>query len=263
MEDIRNETPEYQNTADLHNKDILLGIVNAVQCHPLAALNAIKYIIRVLSQHKEATAGSGFVAMMAGNEHWARQHFLTYKPDSPSIMETFEVSRTRLSKPDTQALALMNFLSLIETKGKEDFDFRDFFFEHSCPIPSENFPDHQILGAENFRLQELFSELEKVSFGERLQTSKPFQFHPLWLECTRHTMGPEGLIRYARQILLVSYHTICVDHGVVNITPDIDDSFLRHVCKCLQVCGSFKIGLDDLELPAKVSKFFNVVQCAN
>ena len=260
MEDIRNERPEYGRTADLYNRDTLLEIVNAVRGHPLAASNAVKYIIRVVSQYKEATAGSRFVAMTAGNNYQARQHFLNYSPDSPSIMETFEVSQSRLSKPDAQARALMNFLSLIETEGEEDFDFRDFFFEHSCPVPPKDFPDHPILGAESFQLQDLFSELEKVSFGERLQTSRPFQFHPLWLECTRHSMGPKGRIRYARQVLLICYHTICVDHGIISIIPDIDDSFLPHVRKCMQVCGSFKIGLDDLKLPAKVSKFFKVVE---
>src|SRR4051794_41143183 len=101
MEGIRNETPEYQNTGDLYNQDILLQIVDAVQGHPLAASNAINYIVRILSQYKEATAGSRFVATMTGNNYKARQHFLTYKPDAPSIMETFEVSQTRLSKPDT------------------------------------------------------------------------------------------------------------------------------------------------------------------
>jgi len=174
-------------------------------------------------------------------------------------MGTFEVSQIRLSKPDAQARALINFLSLIETEGEDDFDFRDFFFEHSCPISTEKFPDHAILGAESFQLQELFSELEQVSFGERLQTSKPFQFHPLWLECTRHSMGPKGLIRYARQVLLICHHMMCVNHRMVDITSDTDDSFLPHVRKCLQVCGSFKIGLDDLKLPAEVSKFFKVI----
>jgi hypothetical protein len=263
VEDVRNETPEYRSRTDLYNQDVLLQIVNAVRGHPLAASNAVKYIVRVLSQYKEATAGSRFVAMMAGNDYKTRQHFLTYKPDSPSIIETFEVSQIRLTKPDIQARALMNFLSLIETEGKEEEDFRDFFFEHSCPVPPETFPDHQLLSAESFELQELFSELEKVSFSERLQASKPLEFHPLWLECTRHTMEPEGRIRYARQVLLICYHTICVDHGVLNITSDIDDNFLRHVCKCIQVCRSFQIGLDDLELPAKVFQFFKVIECVN
>jgi hypothetical protein len=53
---------------------------------------------------------------------------------------------------------------------------------------------------------------------------------------------------------------MCVDHGMVEIPPDTDDSFLPHVRKCLQVCGSFKIGLDDLKLPVKISKFSKVVR---
>jgi hypothetical protein len=244
----------------LYNQDVLHEIVNAVGCHPLAASNAVKYIVRILSQYKEATAGSRFVAMMAGNNYQARYHFLNYRPDSPSIIETFEISQIRLSKPDIQARALMNFLSLIETEGGEDFDFRDFFFENSCPISLQEFPDYQLLSAESFELQELFNELEKVSFGERLQTSKPFQFHPLWLECNRHTMGPEGRIRYGRQVLLICYHKICVDHGVANITAEVNDHFLRHVSRCLRACTSFRIGLDDLGLPVEVSRFFKPVE---
>jgi hypothetical protein len=57
---------------------------------------------------------------------------------------------------------------MIETEGEEDFDFRDFFFEHSCPVPPKEFPDHEILASGSFQLNELFSELEKVSFGERV-----------------------------------------------------------------------------------------------
>lgn len=69
-------------------------------------------------------------------------------------------------------------------------------------------------------------------------------------------MGPNGRVQYARQVLLICYHTMIVDHGNINITLDCDDSFLPHVRKCLQVCKSFKIGLDDLKLGAKVSKVF-------
>jgi hypothetical protein len=35
---------------------------------------------------------------------------------------------------------------------------------------------------------------------------------------------------------------------------------MPHVLKCLQVCRSFKIGLDDLKLPRKVSKFFKGIE---
>ena len=141
---------------------------------------------------------------------------------------------------------------LIETEGEGDFDFREFFFEHSCPVPTEEFPDHELLASGILHLNELFSELEKVSFGERVQSLKPFQFHSLWLECTRHSMGSEGRIRYARQVLLICYHAIIVDHGNTDITANCGDSFLPHIRKCLQVCKSFRIELDDLKLPGNI-----------
>jgi uncharacterized SAM-dependent methyltransferase len=53
---------------------------------------------------------------------------------------------------------------------------------------------------------------------------------------------------------------IIVDHGNVNVTQDSDDSFVLHVRKCLQVCKSFKIALDDLNLATKVSKAFRDIE---
>jgi hypothetical protein len=112
MEDIRaNERDDYEKTADLYDRKTLLEIVNSVQGHPLAASNAIKYIIRVLSQYKGTSAGNRFVAMLRSNDYKARRDFLDHKPDSPSIMETFQVSQKRLSEPDGQARTLMHFLS--------------------------------------------------------------------------------------------------------------------------------------------------------
>ncbi|KAE9380791.1 hypothetical protein N431DRAFT_459708 [Stipitochalara longipes BDJ] len=255
MENMRShERDDYDKNADLYDQATLIKIVKAVQGHPLAASNA------VVSQYKEVTAGRRFVDMLNSDRYEDRFRFLDYGPDSPSIMETFKVSQERLPKPNIQALAMTNFLSMIETEGEGDFDFRDFFFEHSCPVPQEEFPDHELLASGSFQLNELFSELEKVSFGERVQTSKPFQFHPLWLECTRHSMGHNDRVRYARQVLLICYHTIIVDHGNINITPDCDDSFLPHVRKCLSICKSFKIGLDDLKLRGKVLKVFRDFQ---
>lgn len=192
---------------------------------------------------------------MTGNNNKARLGFLNYKPDSPSIMETFEVSRTRLTKPDCQARALMNFISMIETEGKEELDFRDFFFERAIPFSPEDFPDHELLSGEDYELQVLFSELEKVSFGERLQISDPFNFHPLWLECNRQSMGNEGRIRYARQVLLICYRTIVDEHSHLSGSAEVQAKFLPHGKKCLHICRQFAIKLEDLELPAEVAEF--------
>lgn len=47
MEAIRShERDDYDKTADLYDRGTLLDIVKVVQGHPLAASNAVKYIIR-------------------------------------------------------------------------------------------------------------------------------------------------------------------------------------------------------------------------
>lgn len=145
MEAIRSqERDDYDKTADLYDRATLQEIVKLVQGHPLAALNAVKYIIRVsnlsilwqfsrkglrynhepgqfgvsnadliqvVSQYKEAIAGRMFIAMLGSNKYEDRLRFLDYRPDSPSIMETFQVSQDRLPKPNGAALAITNFLS--------------------------------------------------------------------------------------------------------------------------------------------------------
>jgi hypothetical protein len=67
--------------------------------------------VQVVSQYKEATAGHRFVEMLKSNKYEDRCRFLEYRPDSPSLMETFRVSQERLPKPNGQALAMTNFLS--------------------------------------------------------------------------------------------------------------------------------------------------------
>jgi len=261
MEAVRlHERNGYDKTADLYDKGTLADIAELLSGHPLGIANAIKYIMRVSSWRGEAIAGSNFIATLKSNEHDARRHFLEYRPDSPSIMDTFQISQDRLRKPDGLARAMINFLGFIETESSESsFDFRDFFFEHNCPIPSNEFQDHELLAAKEFQLNDIFRELEEVCFGERLETSHSFCFHSLWLECTRHSMEAEGRIRYARQVLLICHHAIVVDsidNQSITITTSADHKFLPHVEKCLQVCKSFKMGLDDLKLPENVRRAF-------
>jgi hypothetical protein len=66
---------------------------------------------QVVSQYKEATAGRRFIAKLDSNEYEDRRRFLDYRPDSPSIMDTFQVSQDRFPKPNGQVLAMTNFLS--------------------------------------------------------------------------------------------------------------------------------------------------------
>ena len=124
-------------------------------------------------------------------------------------------------------------------------------------ITPEEFPDSDILGAENFYLRRLFNEIETVSLGERIEVSSPFRFHPLWLECTRHAMGSPGRLRYARQVLLVCYHSIFRHLGEAS-PIDMETrtkNFLLQAHHCKKVCRNFKMPLEDLKLPEPVPQW--------
>ena len=255
MEDVRmNEKGNSEITGDLYDRATLLKIAAAVHGHPLAASIAIKYISRVISQYNAETAGMEFVRKFESDSHGERREFLDFSPEVPSIMETFHVSKSRLPEPDGAAWKLMQFHSMLETEGDASFDPREFFFNHSCPITSEEFLDSDILGAEDFYLRRLFSELESVSFGERLEVSSPFKFHPLWLECTRHAMGPSGRLRYARQVFLVCYYSIFDQLGKTT-SADIEKrakNFLPQALHCKEVCRNFRIPFEQLDLPEPI-----------
>lgn len=48
LEEVRShERDDYDKEGDLYDRSVLSDIVEAVHSHPLAAVNAIKYIIRV------------------------------------------------------------------------------------------------------------------------------------------------------------------------------------------------------------------------
>ena len=81
-----------------------------------------------------------------------REEFLNFSPETPSIMETFHVSQKRLSQLDGQAWRLIQLYCMLEISIHGAFDATCFFFRHFCRITPEDFPDHDILGAESVEI---------------------------------------------------------------------------------------------------------------
>jgi hypothetical protein len=108
------------------------------------------------------------------------------------------------------------------------------------------YPDHTLLSASKYKLSKLLLEIQSVSFGERLNTSRPFQFHPLWLECTRHAM--HGRVQIISQVLNRLIRTLkeCIITDEVNVRETFS-KFVPHVRHCLKMCKSFKIELEELK----------------
>jgi len=188
--------------------------------------------------------------VLDSSNYEARLHFLEYRPRSPSIMDIFYVSKNRLRDRDGHAWTLMQFTSLLEIDDAIT-DYRSFFYTHKCQVDPADFPDYEILALRGIILSEVFAELEAVSFGERVGRSKPFRFHPLWLECTRQAMGAVGRLRHIRQVLLICHRTIETSAGSDTVKRVLED-FLPHVRHCLKICKSFRIDVENLELSATV-----------
>ena len=256
MEDLRDkEASDFNPDVDLKSRETLLSIASAVHGHPLAAAKAIKYSIHVLSGADETSAvraGRDFVAMFEGSDFQERRRFLDWKHDGPSILETFLVSQSRLVEPKGRAWTLMTFISMLETR-EEKADYRDFFFTNLFQLDQNEYPDHALLGASKHELLELLSEIQSVSLGERWNPSKPFEFHPIWLECTRHAMHSAGRLRVISQVLSRAVHVLAeAASRNQSTTRKIFQQFLPHVHHCLKICKSFKIPLADLKLSLQI-----------
>lgn len=251
---IELEDDEPEDFPDLYNPDIILSIAKAVHGHPLAASIAMKYIIRVQSLDISTSAGRDFVSMLTGSDHKARLKFLQYKPQTqmPSIIETFLVSRERLSSPQSLAWSLMEVLSLLET-DESLVDFRNFFELSDIPN-GEELPDMDILGLRREGIMPLLHQIEEVSFMERMKRAKPLRVHPLWAECTRQLMGMDRIRRLMRQILKICYYS------TASIPQDAHEGsrrrscFYPHVKHCMNVCKAFDLDISDLELQREVNE---------
>lgn len=242
---------EYEAEGDVLDRTVLYDIAVALHGHPLAAIIAIRYITRVISQEGSSSPEKDFLALLQGTDFEARRRFLEYRAGGPSIMETFLASKNRLQQQDLLAWNLLLFIAVLET-DENIVDFRKFFYNKHCLIELESFPDYEVLAAKKTEISEALSQIETVSFGERLRTAKPIQFHPLWLECALHTMGHEGRIRRIRQVLKICYLS------VENSFGDLQPQFFPHIQRCLQVCNSFQI-VEELRLDGVERELADIV----
>ncbi|KAF7961167.1 hypothetical protein EAE96_000834 [Botrytis aclada] len=246
LEEVRSlEDEDTEDFLDLNNSDVLLSIAKVVHGHPLAACIAMKYIIQVQSLDDYTSAGQDFVSMLSSSDHKARMTFLQYKPQMPSIMETFIVSKKRLSQPQGPAWSLMEVLSLLET-NESIVDFKKFFAFANIEN-TEEFPDFDILSLQKEGIIPLLHQIEEVSFMERTRRSKPLRIHPLWAECTRQLMGINRMLSLMRQILTICYYSTAA------FGESMSCHYYPHVKHCMRVCGSFGISVSSLKMQKEIN----------
>ncbi|TGO12691.1 hypothetical protein BTUL_0084g00500 [Botrytis tulipae] len=251
LEEVRSlEDEDTEDFLDLNDSDVLLSIAKSVHGHPLAACIAMKYIIQVQSLDDCTSAGQDFVSMLSGSNHKARMSFLQYKPQMPSIMETFIVSKERLSHPQGPAWSLMEVLSLLET-DESIVDFKKFFACSNIEN-TEAFPDFDILGLRKEGITSLLHQIEKVSLMERTRRSKPLRIHPLWAECTRQLMGINRMLSLMRQILTICYYSTTAVSGNSDGGESMSCHYYPHVRHCMKICRSFGISVSSLKMQKEI-----------
>ncbi|KAF7953923.1 uncharacterized protein EAE97_001321 [Botrytis byssoidea] len=251
LEKVRSlEDEDTEDSLDVNDSDVLLSIAKSVHGHPLAACIAMKYIIQVQSLDDYTFAGRDFVSMLSGSDHKARMTFLQYKPQMPSIMETFMVSKERLSHPQGPAWSLMEVLSLLET-DKSIVDFKKFFALSNIEN-TEAFPDFDILGLRKEGIMPLLHQIEEVSFMERTRRSKPLRIHPLWAECTRQLMGINRMLSLIRQILTICYYSTTTVSSNSDGGERMSCHYYPHVKHCMKICRSFGIGVSSLKMQKEI-----------
>lgn len=150
---------------------------------------------------------------------------------------------------------LMDFLSMIET-GDPEVDYQDSFFSNTSDVDPTAYIDHELLQTGKYEMLGLFGEIQSASFVERVQTSRPFHFSPLWLECSRHIMETEGRVRVITQVLKRCFTVLgeAADSDE-NIAQETFHKFVPHLRHCLRICKSFKIRASHLNLSPQIISF--------
>lgn len=141
---------------------------------------------------------------------------------------------------------------MIETRDPE-LNYQDFFLSGSFDGDPAEYPDHNLLQAGRYELLGLFGEIQAASFRERVETLRPFQLSPLWLECTHHIMEGEDRVRVISQILK-RYFTVLRESvaGDEAVAQETFRKFVPHFRHSLRICKSFKIRASELSLSPQI-----------
>ncbi|KAF7902359.1 hypothetical protein EAF00_002262 [Botryotinia globosa] len=237
LEKVRSlEDEDTEDSLDVNNSDVLFSIAKSVHGHPLAACIAMKYIIQVQSLDDYTFAGRDFVSMLSGSDHKARMTFLQYKPQMPSIMETFIVSKERLSHPQDPAWSLMEVLSLLET-DESIVDFKKFF-AFSNIENTEAFPDFDILGLSFFCGKN--QAFEASSYPSSLgRMHSPID-------------GNKPYVEFDKTNLTICYYSTTAVSSNSDGGESMSCHYYPHVKHCMKICRSFDISVSSLKMQKEI-----------
>lgn len=226
--------------------DDLKPIADKIQGHPLAARNAISFILTQLSTYSDPFAE--FLNLLDNSSPEDREAYFKYTFEGRSLSDAFHTSLDRLQALETtgdakKLLQVLSFLCL----DRDCID--DMLKLNKYWLNTKDLPDVAVLKASYLgNIAGWLSNLRRVSFyikGKSLDTVRRIDIHPLVLQYVLMHLDEQSRTRLANQILQLCYKLEA--KGV-----DQNTQLIPHVMQCLEVCKGLGLSLDDLVLPGNI-----------
>lgn len=229
----------------------LKPIADKIQGHPLAARNAISFILTQLSTYSDPFVE--FLNLLDNSNPEDRKAYFKYMFEGRSLWDAFHTSLDRLQALETtgDAAKLIQVLSFL-CIDRDCID--DLLKLNKHWLSAKDLPDVAVLkGSYLGNIASWLSNLRRVSFyikGKSLETVKKIDVHPLILEYVLLRLEEQSRTRLASQIL-----QLCFKLEVKGV--DRNSQLIPHVMQCIKVCKSLGISLNDLKLPNNILQWVN------
>jgi hypothetical protein len=226
------------------------SIARGIQGHPLAARNAIPFIMEHLWTCENPSAE--FLDLFKSDDPEARKLFLEFSFEGRSLWGAFKSSLERLEHQENahMAIKLMRILPFLCS----DRDCMDHVFKmdkrwlRDC---QEELPDISILKSGYAVISSWLSKLRGVSFyvcSDSFSPVKALNIHPLMLQYMLLHVDKRTRVSLMKQVLHFCYKL--EDKGA-----DRASQVKPHVLQCVQVYQGLGISLNSLGLPEDIMQW--------
>lgn len=236
------EDPIYQNDLGL--------VARQVQGHPLAARNAIPFIIEHF--FTSDSPNTAFADLLVSDDPEERKTFLKFSFEGRSLWAAFDTSLERLELQGDHHSA-ESLLQVLPFLCFDDESVDDLFKidKRRLRESKEDFTDIAVLMSSFAVISSGLVKLRGVSFylrGDPSSRTKALDIHPLMSQYMLLHIDEQRRINLMRQILHLFYNlvTMASERGF-HIDP--------HVQHCIRVCRGLGVSLNALNLPAGVLKW--------
>ncbi|KAH7190862.1 hypothetical protein DER44DRAFT_707818 [Fusarium oxysporum] len=228
----------------------LNSIAHRIRGHPLAARNAIPFIMEHLSTYESPTAA--FLDLFESHDPEERKLFLEFSFEGRSLWGAFDTSLERLGLQESSdsAIKLIQVLPLLRSDRDcmDDVLKMDKRWLREC---EQELPDIAVLKSGYAVISKWLSKLRGVSFyvwSDSFSLAKSLNIHPLMLQYMLLNMDEQTRTSLMRQVLQLCYKL--EDRGA-----DRETQVKPHVLQCVQVCQGLGVSLISLGLPEGIMQW--------